>query len=481
MNHLITNNNNSINHINTHDFISDYSLLSYECVQSMITAIHVSFDRTNISVPLVNCEQVHEQLMQDCKHVESNWVSTCWKRHDYNTHDGNRIALLETMYKARNKKNARCYLQLLQPTTDTLKYITTLIQTHVPEKACKSYNVCLNQMEIAWDFKASTLAQLYCIKGFIEHRLHIIHARSVSVRKYKGTTYIAHKGNIRKGSKGFRSYIKRKADGSYIYRLELQLNSRYLRDKKISFDSLANLTVDDFKLEDHVVLRDDFSLRGFWNIARNVLNKRGHETQDTRNYRLRTAVLANIYRNKVQGKERDKDGYFVDEEEVCIAVQKERFTQLRRHLGITTAFNYYSDEIDITEFIANKLVTGQDSVERLDIHGDTAVDDTGTGDALSFTTFTETGQIINGTHNYTDFFNNYADKLDITELINSRLIQQNNAENAENTGKMAVDDTGAGNTSSFIHRAETERYGFVHAGTTNTWIDRGSCITDRGS
>jgi hypothetical protein len=142
-------------------------------------------------------------------------------------------------FENKHYYNQRFYIQMLQPDTETQLYIKELLELIVPWNKNTQFNPCINQLEIAHDIFTDT-DKLYDLHTLLSHHLNLKHSRSNSVGSDMNTNYRGEDGDIWRGSKGSRCYIKvfgDEDDAATSCRFEPQLNGRFLREKNITIHS----------------------------------------------------------------------------------------------------------------------------------------------------------------------------------------------------------------------------------------------------
>jgi hypothetical protein len=123
-------------------------------------------------------------------------------------------------------------------------------------------NVELSQIEFAVDFYPENKSDLFCLRHDLANSSVLRHSRLGSYREIgdypKVTAYQGRNGNIRKGSKGFKCYIKSQKG---CVRLELNANKGLLRTCLIRTSSLP-VRASDINIFDYITFRevDDQSL-----------------------------------------------------------------------------------------------------------------------------------------------------------------------------------------------------------------------------
>jgi hypothetical protein len=194
-------------------------------IQDIITAVTASIDRIELSIPHRYFTRVLNQLRRDCEFkdvVHSNgMIIYLFVRR------GKQIRLKTFLHHVITI-NKRAFIHLSQPDTDTQEYIQTILTDIIPSAAYSQFDAFINQLEVAFDIGTDTLDQLYEVQNFINHHLILKYARSGAVGRYKDTGYRGKDGNIRKGRRGTRCYLK-EINNKQVCRLELMLNRDHLK------------------------------------------------------------------------------------------------------------------------------------------------------------------------------------------------------------------------------------------------------------
>jgi len=327
-----------------------------------IQTVTKSIDRVEISLPMSAWYKVSRLLVNGCQFIgpyyNKNKFIKAYVRNNKS------IQIWKFMEQRPGQYNPRFYIELFQPDTETLLYIWNFINFTVPTSSCKSFKPTINQLEIAHDIFTHNLDQLDDVKAFIDQHLRFKYSRPSSVGSFKDTVYHGKDGNIRKGAKGSRSYIK-ELDGGTVCRLELQLNRKYLRDNNIYIEDLSSLSPEQFDLFDHVDFLDDFSAKGLQNISRTRLRKRGYQAEDSRKYRFRANMLTYLYRQRIHGSVLGKIRN-------CVALQMDSFKQLKKDKALTVDVKTYCKPLaDIQSVLVDQLESVQGKA--VDVSGEPAV------------------------------------------------------------------------------------------------------------
>lgn len=255
-------------------------------IQKLTTHMIPGLDRINISIPLKYSKKFTSKFDQDYRSVDKKPSKRYWQK-DYLMPYG-RVQFSSLRHDVKNRHGfERNYTALLDATESMQVYVKDLLSYSTPGTGYGIKSPKVNQIEVSYDFYAESDADLIKIRNYVENHFILKHRRADSscyIRvedkddpKYRklecSTFYVGRKGDIRKGNKGFRSYIKTE-NGKTFYRFEVQLNAGYL--EKIGF-TYMDLPVSPFYFQalDLIDILDDFSFIGIQKLSKAILWKQG--------------------------------------------------------------------------------------------------------------------------------------------------------------------------------------------------------------
>ena len=138
--------------------------------------------------------------------------------------------------------------------------------------------------------------------------------------------------------------------------LEVLLNGKGVRDKKITIDDLP-LDPGSFNVLDHFEVLDNISFQGITNLSRPISRNKGVVyTRKARNS-MKTGIHANILQQKINGSWRDEDFAPVPE-------QIDRFKELTKKYELNINPKKYCQPLfNLSETVADLLDKQQDKVQ----------------------------------------------------------------------------------------------------------------------
>lgn len=238
----------------------------------LFTKIITGFDRIDFSIPSIYLAKVLKVLKLKTTKFESYIIKSYWYK-KYNV-AGCRITVRGIMDNGEKLYYFdRFFLSLYDPDYNVQIFLKHELLYIVRATSKDKPGILLKQVEVSFDFYPANGHTAEEIKKVIDHHLTLRYARAGSDSTFKTTNYIGCNGNVRKGSKGSRSYVKDE-NGKHFYRFEMQYNRPYLIKNNITFDSLP-LNPQSFHVFDDVQLLDDFSVTGIRNVSRSLLRKDG--------------------------------------------------------------------------------------------------------------------------------------------------------------------------------------------------------------
>jgi len=146
-------------------------------------------------------------------------------------------------------------ISIHDPGESALKAVINIIEDALVENELSSNNVSLTQAEFAMDIKPLNPDRLYELKNIISDSIILKYSRASSHNIYKETTYLGKGGNVRKGSKGIRCYLK-----NDFFRVELQTNRPFNRYYDINIYNIFTVL-------------DNISLLYYFDLYKNINDK----------------------------------------------------------------------------------------------------------------------------------------------------------------------------------------------------------------
>lgn len=219
------------------------------------------------------------------------------------------VQLITPMKIDKDIYNQRYYVQLMQPDAETQRYAQELIREISWINMFKQFNPTVNELEIAHDFFSNnndTDDVLYDLHDFFHRHLYMKYSRkgsAISKGKYQITSYRARDEDGRGSDIESKCYIKELPYGDGIRtacRLEVQLNAKGVRDKKITLDDLP-LKPRNYDVLKHFELLDNISFQGITNISRSISRNNGVPYTRKAKDSMKTAIQANLLKEKIQG------------------------------------------------------------------------------------------------------------------------------------------------------------------------------------
>lgn len=205
--------------------------------------------------------------------------------------------------------NQRYYVNLMQPDAETWRYIKELIRKITRINMYKQFNPTINELEVAYDFfskNPDTDDVVYELHDFFHRHLCMKYSRkgsAISEGKHLITSYRARDEDGRGSDIESKCYIKELQFGNSnrtACRLEVLLNAKGIRDKKITFDNLS-LNPRDYNVLTHFQLLDNISFQGITNISRSISRNKGVPFTRKAKDSMKTAIRANILKETIQG------------------------------------------------------------------------------------------------------------------------------------------------------------------------------------
>lgn len=238
-------------------------------LKHLITKILLDIDRIKFSLPYKYRDELLCLVESEGSviHQPDN-LKNRYKK--YKFHDAE-ICIDDIKYSTKINFYDRVFVTLYDTTLEAQRSLNGILSLISRYKSSWFDEVMLNQVEVSYDFYASSDDNLELIKKYLNHHLVMKYARDKSYSWYFDTLYIGRKGYIRKGSKGARSYEKFEG-GECFYRFEMQYNRPFLKKAGIS---IQDLPLDPllFQTFEQVYLYDDLSGRSLKNLARSFLRK----------------------------------------------------------------------------------------------------------------------------------------------------------------------------------------------------------------
>lgn len=281
-------------------------------VQKLTSKIIIGIDRIDIGFPERYTAKFKSKITKDYSYKDKKSKPTARYAHRDYFIDGGRVQLSTLKPNTPKHCFVRSYINLLDPTDFTQSYIKELLSYSTPGIGFGQKSPKVYQLEVSYDFYADTESDLVRIRNFVENHFILKHRRSDSSSYYRKkdknkrkskkqrdiTFYQGRKGNIRKGSKGTRSYLKDE-NGDTFYRFEVQLNEPYL--KKIGF-TYMDLPVSPFYFQalDLVDILGDFSLDGILKVSKAILKKQKYKVSSP-NFRARQRKMAETVSDRILG------------------------------------------------------------------------------------------------------------------------------------------------------------------------------------
>jgi hypothetical protein len=246
----------------------------------LISKVKVSVDRIDTSIP----RQYKNKLYQVLNSYNNKRYTKRFNKYIYHGFkiDNCRVILsypIKPKLKYSNKN--RCYIRLLQPTTDCQNTIKNSFEFVVGRKYDRN-GVILKQIEIAYDIYAKDDDYYSCIESFLDHHCIFKYGKRRSYNQFKQTKYMGNNGNANKGTIGVRRYRKT-ISGRDVYRFEIQFNRRYLKDNNITFN-LFPIDPQSFYSLNHIEILDNYSELGITKLSEKILKEEGLNKNNTKSY-----------------------------------------------------------------------------------------------------------------------------------------------------------------------------------------------------
>ena len=237
----------------------------------LVTNIEISIDRIYTSIP----RNYKDKLYQLIDYYGHKKYSKRYKKSLYHGFDidGCRVILNYPLKpKHIDPSRNKCYIRLLQPTTECQDQIKDIFN-FVVGKRCDRNGVLIKQVEVAYDIYTHNEHDYSYIEKFLDHHCVLRYGKRGSYKRFLKTKYMGCNGNVHKGTIGVRRYNKT-INGKDFYRFEVQLNRRYLKNNNITFHSFP-LDPKSFNVLQHIELFDNFSIKGIKNLSRRILKEEG--------------------------------------------------------------------------------------------------------------------------------------------------------------------------------------------------------------
>ena len=265
--------------------------------------------------------------------------------------------------------NQRYYVNLMQPNAETWRYVKELIQKFSRINMYKQFNPTINELEVAYDFFSNddTDDVVYELHDFFHRHLYMKYSHkgsAISEGKHLITSYRARDEDGRGSDIESKCYMKELPFGNGIRtacRLEVLLNAKGVRDKKITFDDLS-LNPRDYNVLTHFQLLDNISFQGITNISRSISRNKGVPFTRKAKASMKTAIRANILKEKIHGSWLE-DNYLPVPEQIDRA--KEEI--MRYGLNINPK-RYCQPLFDLTETVKRMLDDAEISQRRTGYH-----------------------------------------------------------------------------------------------------------------
>ncbi len=245
-----------------------------ETLLSLILKIIAGIDRISFSIPVKYKELLLSQLFNECNYIKEKFL-TKYRHHTFETKSKKeKNTFTVKIGLCNNDVFERIYLEAYHPNTETQEYFKNLLLQISNGSVTGFLGIIIQQVEVSYDIFCVDEADVHKVKIFIGRHVVCKHARSDSYNTFKSTYYIGNHGNIRKGIKGVRCYLKPKFGTKQFARFEMQFNRGYNLKHDITLHSLP-LNPLSFHILDHVEILDSFSATGIRNLSRSILRKQG--------------------------------------------------------------------------------------------------------------------------------------------------------------------------------------------------------------
>lgn len=265
--------------------------------QIIVQSVIIGTDRISFSMPAIMLEALLRLVTGNGTFV-SEYYRKKFKHKEYLIFGCLVIVTEKIVDPEKSTIHDRVYLSVYDPSKELQKWLKFSLPFMCKGKVDCRDGVLIQQLEVSYDFYADSPADVKAIKRYIDKHFVLPFTRSNSYNTVETTNYIGRNGNIRKGSKGTRCYIKTE-NGKTFCRFEMQFNRRYLKSNKISFDSMPFNPLS-FQVFDQVSILGNFSDTGVCNISRSILRKQGVNATDP-NFTILHREMASNVREKVLG------------------------------------------------------------------------------------------------------------------------------------------------------------------------------------
>lgn len=324
-------------------------------LQNLIKEVKVSIDRIDISFQEELQDVLIETLNKQCLQIETGkFVSKSKKLYSYYKYKYKDSLLTLKIEILDGDKPVpiyqRAYLTVSDPTVETQGWLKSICSKLSEGKSKGRHGILVQQIEVAYDFITATKQDAEAVWRYIGQHFYMRWTRADSYRTIETTLYCGSRGDLRKGSKGSRSYVKRER-GNRFCRHEGQFNRPYLRKKLIDFEDLP-LDPMSFRLFDKVLILNSFSEKGLRNYSRTILRKQG-VLPTMPGYAGRHRNMVKLVKRRVFG---SKAGAIPR-----VAAQINNLKNLNRQFGLSVNYRVYFDSIkQDAELIACLVDIGQE-------------------------------------------------------------------------------------------------------------------------
>lgn len=266
-------------------------------LQKLVKSITIEIDRISFSSPTILLDRLLQCIAEKGTFLSEYQRKKYWHK-EYQIFGCLVIITGKKFDPSKSSIHDRIYLSVSDPSKELQELLKFDLDIIAKGKDKGRDGVLIQQLEVSYDFHADSLTDVQAIKQYIDKHFVLPFTRASSYNTVKTTNYIGRNGNIRKGSKGTRCYIKTE-NGRTFCRFEMQFNRSYLKSNGITYNSMPFNPLH-FQVFDQVNILGDFSDTGVRNLSRSILRKQGVVASDPDFSSLR-GVVADYIREKVMG------------------------------------------------------------------------------------------------------------------------------------------------------------------------------------